>query len=689
MFIGKPPVARRVPHTNTYHGEAHQDPYHWLRDKKAPETLAYIKAENAYTETYQSSIADLTKSLYDELLGRLQEDDSAVPWQKGPWLYYARTQKGKDYPIHCRKPAAGGIEQVILDENALAKGHKHLGVGALEVSPNHKLLAYSVDTDGSERFELRIRDLATGKDLADRVPGTYYGAEWGNDNETLLYVTIDKAHRPFRAHRHVLGTPLVNDSVLYEETDERFHLSLDKTRSERFVLVNLNSAVTTEVRYLDADQPRGALRLLAKRRQAIEYQVSHHGQHWYVVTNDAGATDFRVVKTPITKPGSSNWQQHTPHRPGVLVQSVSAFRGHLLVAEREGGQRRLVVTDLKTNTQHRVAISEPVHTVSPRSNRDFMTDVLRFSWQSMRTPRTVVDYNMSTRQAKTRKVSPVRGGHDPNRYTVTRLWAPSEGGVSVPISLAHRRDIKPTGANPCLIMAYAAYGYSSEPYFDREHLALLERGFVLAIAHARGGSDLGRKWQDDGKLLAKPHTFVDVISVARQLVATGWSNPKKLALRGGSAGGLMVGATINLAPELFSAALALVPFVDVLNTMMDASLPLTVVEYEEWGDPNDKRFFDAIRSYSPYDNVRPAAYPDLFITAGLNDPRVHYWEPAKWTAKLRRNAKNALIVLKTKMGAGHGGASGRYENLADEALELAFLIDRLGASKVPLPIASQ
>ena len=581
---------------------------------------------------------------------------------------------------------------MLLDGNMLAKGHKHLAFGAIEISPDHRLLAYSIDHDGSERFELRVRDLATGKDLPDRVPGTYYGAEWGNDNKTLFYVTIDKAHRPYRLHRHALGEASSDDVIVLEEQDERFHLWLHKTRSERFVMATLESAITTEVRFIDADKPREAARVLAARRHGVEYKPAHHGSWWYIATND-GAEDFKLVRAPVTEPSVSRWEEVIGPRDGVLLEGVEAFADHLVIREREGGQRRLVVRQMSDGQQHVVPIDEPVHAIGTTDNREHDTTMLRLAWQSMRTPRTVVDYDMKTRKATVRKVAPVRGGHDLRRYSVQRLWATSHDGAKVPISLVARRDVQPRPgqprAHPCLLTAYAAYGYSSSPRFDRERLALLERGFVVAIAHARGGSELGRRWKNAGKLQHKRNTFLDVVAVAEKLVADGWTTPQQLALRGGSAGGLLVGATINLRPKLFRAALALVPFVDVVNTMMDSSLPLTVIEHEEWGDPNDKRFFGVIAAYSPYDNVKAQRYPDLFVTAGLNDPRVHYWEPAKWVARLRAQAQGSLILLKTKMGAGHGGASGRYESLADEALEFAFLIDRLGAPSAALPMATQ
>ncbi len=698
----KAPIARRGEHVNTYHGVAIPDPYHWLRSKKDPKVRAYLEAENRHTAAWEKAHAPLKKALYAEFIARLQEDDADVPWRKGPWLYYDRTEKGRAYRIYCRKPAAGGPEQVLLDVNALAKGHKHVALGGLEVSENHKLLAYSVDFDGSEIFELRVRDLATGKDLGDRVPGVYYGVEWGNDNATLFYTTPDNAHRPYRWRRHVLGEPASKDVTLHQEDDERFHLYLGKSRSGRFVTALMESAITSEIRFVDADKPRSKARLLAKRRQGIEYSAVHHGEHWYIKTND-GAIDFKLMRAPLDKPSVAHWKVVVPGRDGVLLEGVGSFRDFLVLRERKDGQRRIRVRVMagatrggkkggekganKVDDEHTIKFEEPVHTVGLKDNRDYNTTTLRLSYTSMKTPQTVLDYDMRKRTRKILKVKPVRGGYDASRYVTERLWATSHDGVKVPVSIVRRRDVKKGGKHPCHLKAYAAYGYSYEPRFDRERIALLERGFVVAIAHARGGSVLGRKWKQDGKLEHKRNTFEDVAAVAKMLADEGWTTASKLGLQGGSAGGLMVGATINAYPERFGAAIANVPFVDVLNTMMDAKLPLTVVEWEEWGNPNKKRFFDVIRAYSPYDNVRAVRYPDLFVTAGLNDPRVHYWEPAKWVARLRHKAKGGLVLLKTKMEAGHGGASGRYENLADEAGEYAFLINRLGASTKPLPLA--
>ena len=695
MTAKQPPIALQVPFEHVYHGERIGDPWHWLRDKSDPRVTAYLQAENAYTRAWQDRVAGLHKRIYDEFIGRLQEDDAEVPWRKGPWLYYSRTAAKKSYSIHCRKPIGSdgkpGAEVVILDKNALAAGHKHLGLGGLEVSPNHALLAYSVDTDGGERFEVRVRDLATGKDLADRIPGADYGLEWGNDNKTLLYTVADKTHRPHEVRRHVLGTPHTADAVLYREDDERFHVWLSKTRSERFIVAQSESAVTSEVRVLDADRPNGTLRLLAKRRQGVEYGVTHHGEHFWIRTND-GAVDFKLVRTKVDAAGADRWETIIGARSGVLLEGASAFAGHLVVRERQGGQPRVVIHTLaaqgpnkgKLGPPQLLSIDEPIYAVSLLDNRAFDTTTLRIQMQSPRTPRTVIDVDMNTLSRTVRKVQPVRGGHDPQRYTTARLWATSHDGAKVPISLVHRADLDRSKTHPCLIVAYAAYGYSYPAGFDRERLALLERGFVVAIAHARGGSELGRAWKDSGKLEHKRNTFMDVIAAAEHLISTGWTSKAQLALRGGSAGGLLVGATINLRPDLFAAALALVPFVDVLNTMMDAALPLTVIEYEEWGNPNERKYFDAMRGYSPYDNVPKGRYPDLFVTAGLNDPRVHYWEPAKWVARVRATAQSRLVLLKTKMGAGHGGASGRYEQLSDEALEFAFMIERLKASHTAL-----
>lgn len=680
-----PPRAERRIHTTTVHGHTLEDPYFWLRERENPEVRAYLEAENAYTRAQTADIADLADHIYEEMKARIQETDLSVPSRKGSYFYYTRTEAGKAYSIHCRRrhfTDGHGDEEVLLDGNTLAEGKAYFDLGAFAISPDHRYLAYSVDHEGDERYTLRIRDLMTGEHCVDEIPDTSTSVEWAADNRTLFYSTLDESMRPYKLFRHELGTDPAGDVCVFHEQDEAFYLSLVKTRSDRFLLLDLSSTATTEIWMLEADHAGGTFECLAPRRPNIEYDVEHHGDKLFIVTND-DAVNFRLMETPVDLPARVNWRERIPHRPDVFLTGVDAFRNHLVMHAREDGLTTLSIEHLESGETHRVEFDEDVYTVSTGINPEFETDTLRLRYTSLVTPVTVYDYDMNTRKLEQRKRQEVRGGYDPGLYASRRVHATSHDGARVPISLVYRKDLAVDAPQPTLLYGYGAYGISIDPTFGSGRLSLLDRGFVFAIAHIRGGAEMGRTWYDRGKLADKINTFHDFIACADYLCDSGTTSRDRLGILGGSAGGLLVGATLNMRPDLCRAAVAAVPFVDVINTMLDPTLPLTVIEYEQWGDPNEAEAFERILGYSPYDNIHAVTYPDLLVTAGWNDPRVQYWEPAKWVAKMRSIVPGGCILLKTNMDAGHAGASGRYEAIRETAFEYAFLIDRLTGAPKP------
>ena len=674
-----PPVAKAEPHQQPIHGEARVDNYHWLRERGSPEVIDYLEAENAHTEAVMAHTKALQEALYEEMLGRIKETDIDVPVRIDNYFYYSRTEEDKQYRIHCRKKGSlESAEEIILDQNELAKDTEYFRLGVFEVSPGHRLLAYSSDTDGSETYTLRVKNLETGELLADEIPNTYYSVEWANDNRTLFYNVLDKTKRPYKLFRHVLGTDPAQDELVFHEPDEAFYLGLSKTRSKKYLLTRLKSNTTTEIHYLDADRPGGTFALMVPRTQDMEYYAAHHGEKFLIRTNHE-AKNFRVMTAPVSDPSMKNWREMIPHREDVLLERLSAFEDHLVVYERENGLERIRISDAENADVHYVEFDEPVYSLGGSSNPEFKTQQLRFVYNSLTTPLSVFDYDMSDRTRELKKQYEVLGGYDPTEYQSERIFATAADGVKVPVSLVYKKGLVKDGSNPLFLYGYGSYGHSMDPNFSSNRISLLDRGFVYAIAHIRGGEEMGRWWYDQGKLLHKRNTFTDFIACAEHLIAEKYSDRQRLVIQGGSAGGLLMGAVLNMRPDLFHAAIAAVPFVDVVNTMLDASIPLTVTEYEEWGNPNELEFYNYIKSYSPYDNVEAKDYPHLLVTAGLNDPRVQYWEPAKWTAKLRSHKTDTnLLLLKTKMSAGHGGPSGRYERLREKAFEYAFLLDVLG-----------
>ncbi|MBW4417653.1 MAG: S9 family peptidase [Myxacorys californica WJT36-NPBG1] len=677
-----PPIAPRHPHVHSLHGDERVDDYFWLRDRDNPEVIAYLEAENAYTEAMMQPAQALQETLYHEMLSRIQEDDLSVPYRRGEFYYYTRTETGKAYPIHCRKPGSlDAPEEVLLDQNQLAKGAEYFSLGVFAVSPNHQILAYAIDTTGAERYTLFFLDLATRQLYSESIPDTYVSFAWGNDNQTVFYTQVDAAQRPYKLFRHSLGQPVSDDPLVFHEPDEAYFLGIDKTRSEAYLLLNLGSKITSEVHYLDANNPTGAFQVICPRTTGIEYEVEHHTDAFYIVTNEE-ALNFKLMKVPVANPSRENWQTVIEHQEDVFLMGVSAFIDHLVIYEREAGLPKVRVRKLSADEEHTVSFPEATYEVSESVNPEFNTHTLRFGYTSLVTPFSIFDYDLDARSRELKKETPVLGGYDRAHYHSERLQATAPDGTAVPLSIVYKVGVERTGQNPVLLTGYGSYGFSYPDSFSATRLSLLDRGVVLAIAHVRGGSELGRKWYEDGKFLHKQNTFSDFIACAETLIQQGWTDSEHLAISGGSAGGLLVGAVINQRPELFRAAIAQVPFVDVVTTILDTSLPLSATEWEEWGNPNDKQFYDYMKAYSPYDNVTAQAYPALLVTAGLNDPRVSYWEPAKWTAKLRfvratptqSESDHPVLLLKTNMGAGHGGASGRYDRLKEVAFEYAFLL---------------
>jgi oligopeptidase B len=684
-----PPVARRTPHQLTAHGDVRNDDWYWLRNRDDPEVIAYLEAENAYAEAALAPLAPLRNRIFDEIKSRVQETDESAPVAEGPWEYTSRTIEGSQYGVHCRRPRRGGPETatVVLDENVLAAGHDYFSLGGFEVTPDHKVLAYAVDFNGSERYTLRFRDLETGADLPDVVENVTYGLAWADDARTCFYVRPDDAMRPNEVWRHTLGTPAADDVLVLREDDERFYVGVERTRSGRFVLIDVSSKLTSEVSFVPTATPTGELRVVEPREQGHEYAVEHHwgealGDRFLILTNQGGrARNFELVSAPTAAPGRSNWTPVVPHRDDVKLDSVNAFAEHLVLSERTNGLERLRVMHVATGDLHEIEMPDPVYSVWVGPNPEFATRTLRYGYTSLVAPVTDVDYDMDDRSSAIVKTQPVLGGYDPTQYVSARLWATVADGTKVPISLVHRRDTPIDGPAPALLYGYGSYEISTDPSFRASRLSLLDRGFVFAIAHVRGGGEMGRQWYESGRLEHKANTFTDFVACAEHLIASGYTSPARLAARGGSAGGLLMGAVTNLRPDLFAAIVAEVPFVDVVTTMLDPSLPLTITEWEEWGDPREADAYARMKSYSPYDNVRVADYPALLVTTGLNDPRVQYWEPAKWVAKLRvLSTSGKPILLRTEMGAGHGGPSGRYDAWRDEAIVLAFICDAVGAA---------
>ena len=678
-----PPIAPKRPHRHEIHGDVRLDEYYWLRHRDTPEVRAYLTAENRYVEERLGHIEERQTELFEEIKARIKQTDVSVPYRDGSYLYYYRYQDGREYPVHCRRRSDHGDESVVIDVNRLARGHEYCQLGALAISPDERLLAYAVDTVGRREYDIHIRDLTTGEDLNDIIRSVTPNFVWANDNRTLVYTRqYETTLRSHQVCRHRLGEDVADDELVFEETDDTFSCGVGKSRSKRYILIGTYQTITTEYRLLDANDPAGRLTVFAPRRSGHEYHIDHFRDRFYVRSN-ADAPNFRLLEVPdgaVGGFGEVTWQEVIPHRDDVLIETFELFRDHLVLQERAKGLVRLRIRPWNGEPEHDIEFPEPAYEAFiDAHNRMPDTTVLRLGYSSLSTPESEYDYDMVTRERTLLKREEVLGDFDPANYRTERLYATAADGVEVPISLVSRVGTPRDGTGPLLLYGYGSYGLSMDAGFRSPRLTLLDRGFVFAIAHVRGGQELGRQWYDDGKLLKKKNTFTDFVSCAEHLVAHGCTSPDRLYAMGGSAGGLLMGAVINLRSELFHGIVAQVPFVDIVTTMLDDSIPLTTGEYDEWGNPNDPTYYDYIKSYSPYDNVTAQAYPHLLVMTGLHDSQVQYWEPAKWVARLRQlKTDDNLLLLRTNMDAGHGGASGRYQRYKETALQYAFFLELAG-----------
>jgi len=676
-----PPVAKKVPRTTEVNGRTLVDNYFWLREKKNPEVRAYLEAENVYTEAVMKPTEAFQKHLYDEMLGRVKETDVDVPYKEEDYFYYARTEAGKQYQIRCRKKGSlEAPEEVVLDINEMAKGQVFMAVAAYAVSSDGNLLAYSTDNTGFRQYVLAVKDLRTGKILADHAEKVG-SVVWANDNKTLFYTVEDAAKRQYRLYRHTVGTT-GSDDLVFEEKDERFNVEAGKTLSKAYIFLISGSHTTTEVRYIPADQPMAEWKLMEPRKQDVEYFPDHNGDFFYIRVNDTGR-NFRLVKAPVGDPRRQNWQEVVAHRPSVMLDDVAFFKNYYVRYERENGLPQISVTDLGSAQSKRIEFPEPAYDAYDYINREYDTAKFRYVYQSAITPLSIFEYDMRNATSVLLKQREIPGGYDRTRYQVEQVYATASDGVKIPISVVHLKGAKLDGKGPLYLYGYGSYGASIDINFNANLFSIVDRGVVTAVAHIRGGGEMGKAWHDDGRMMHKKNTFTDFITCAEYLVAQGYGSKDKLVIEGRSAGGLLMGAVVNMRPDLFKAAVVGVPFVDVINTMLDESLPLTVPEFEEWGNPKEKPAFDYMITYSPYDNVEAKAYPNMLVKTSFNDSQVMYWEPAKYVAKMRalRTDHNVLIMKTNLSPAGHGGASGRYDRLKESAFDNAFILTQMGITQ--------
>ena len=679
------PIASKRPHEITQHGHTRMDHYYWMRDKNDPETMKHLRAESDYLEELMQHTKPLQEKLFHEMKARIKEDDSTVPEKRGGYFYYERHEEGKQYPIFCRRHGSlGAAEEVLLDQNELAEGKTFCSVGAFSISTDGNKLAYSVDFGGREIYTLHIKDLKSGElypEAIENTSGSAYehgGVEWANDNETVFYTTLDEAQRPHKLFSHNVGTDATQDKLIVHEDDETYFLFMFKTRDDAYIMTYHYSTTTREMRFLPADHPAESLRVIQPRIQGLEYFAAHHNGKFFIVHND-NAKNFKLSVTTVDQPEKDNWREVIPHRADVLVDGVDTFEDFIVVTERKGGLKQLRISGSDgLENAHYVHFPEPAYNVYLEANPEFKTDRLRFKYSSLITPNSVIDYRIATGEWELKKEDEIPSGYDKTQYVSERIHATASDGTQVPISIVYKKGLQKDGSNPALLYGYGSYGATIDATFSSNRFSLLDRGFVFAIGHIRGGSDMGRGWYEDGKMKNKRNTFTDFIACAEHLIKDGFTSTQKLAIMGGSAGGLLVGACVTMRPDLFKAVICKVPFVDVVTTMNDPSIPLTTLEYDQWGNPEDKEYYEYMLSYSPYDNIRAAEYPHMLITTGLNDPRVAYWEPAKFAAKLREmKTDDNLIMLYTNYDSGHAGASGRYDYLKEVAQDYAFLIDKL------------
>ena len=670
------PSAPKRPKEITTHGDTRIDPWFWLRDVEDPATLEYLRAENAHTEAVMAPEEELQERLFLEMRARIKEDDSTVPEKEGEYYYYTRFEEGKQYPIHCRKRGSpDGPEEILINVNELAEGKDYTRVGSWENSPDHKWLAYSVDSDGSEQYTIVIKNLETGELLDEAIPNSYYSLEWANDNRTIFYDVLDENHRPVKIFRHHLGEDPSKDELVYEEKDERFFVGVAKSSSQRFIFVASSGNNMSEWYFMDGNDPSSELTLVEPRCPDFEYDIDHHDERFLIRNNGDGARDFKVSETPVSAPGFANWSDFVPHVLGRPIGGFGLSQDYFVLYYRTNGLPQVQMRNLASGETHELTLDEEDYAVRLQGNREWESSNLRFSYASLTTPATVYDYDMDTREREFRKQTEVLGDFSSDKYQSRRVFATAEDGTQIPISLLYAKDTPLDGSAPLYLYGYGSYGIIIDSDFSSVRLSLVDRGYIFAITHVRGGMDLGWDWYEGGKLLNKKNTFTDFIACAEHLIQEGYTTKGNIVSSGGSAGGMLMGAIVNLRPDLFKAVIADVPFVDVLNTMLDDTLPLTTMEYNEWGNPNDPQYYNYIKSYSPYDNVKSQDYPHMLITGGLSDPRVTYWEPTKWAAQLRELKTNDnLLLLKIHMDSGHAGASGRFDRLREVALEYAFIL---------------
>jgi oligopeptidase B len=679
------PQAKRVPHSLEKHGQVRTDAYYWLNDRENPEVIAYLQEENAYYQEATAHTKAFQTDLFEEMKARIKEDDESVPYFYNGYYYITRFEKGKDYPIHARKKGSlSATEEILFDCNVLAEGHAYFNLAGLSISEDNQWVSYGIDTVSRRQYTLHIKNLVSGELLPVRIENTTGGATWASDNQTLFYSRKDEQTlRPDKIYKHKLGTEATDDTLVYFEKDETFDVSVYKSKSKKYIIIDSNSTMTTEYLMVLSATPDAPFKVFQKRTRGLEYSISHFEDHFYIVTNKDKATNFKLMKTPENATAKENWVDVIAHRAEVLLEDIDIFKNYLVVSERFNGLNNLRIIPWNGSEEYNLPFDSETYMAYTTTNLDFDTEILRYGYQSLATPPSVIDFNMTTKEKTVLKEHEVLGGtFDKRNYTEERVWATAKDGTQVPISMIYRNGILKDGTNPTLLYAYGSYGVTMDCHFSSVRLSLLDRGFIYAIAHIRGGEDLGRTWYEEGKLLKKKNTFTDFIDCSQFLIEANYTTAKHLYAEGGSAGGLLMGAVVNMAPFLYHGVIAQVPFVDVVTTMLDDTIPLTTGEYDEWGNPNVKKYYDYMLSYSPYDNVTKQDYPTMYVSTGLHDSQVQYWEPAKWVAKLRDlKTDDNPLYLDTNMDAGHGGASGRFEAIKEIAKEYSFLLDLEGIKK--------
>lgn len=681
----KPPMAEVNDTILEKHGDKRHDPYYWLNDRENPEVIDYLTKENEYYDKITAHTKNFQKDLFEEMKSRIKEDDESVPYFYNGYYYTTRFEKGKDYPIYIRRKGnLAAKEEIIFDCNQMAKGHSYFNLSGLSVSEDNKWVSFGIDLVSRRQYTIQIKNLETNEILPEKIENTSGGATWASDNKTIFYVKNDpKTLRSDKIYRHTINTPASSDVLIYDEKDDTFNTFVYKEKSKKYIVIGSSSTLTNEFQIIESANPTGKFRYFQKRIRGLEYSISHYGDSFYILTNKDNATNFKLMKTNENNTALENWFDIIPHREETLLEGIDIFKDYLVIEERSNGLNKIQIRPWSGEGAYYLPFESETYTAYTSTNPDFDTDILRYGYQSLTTPSSLIDFNMKTKEKTILKEQQVLGDQfDKNNYQEERVWATAKDGTKIPISLVYRKGIKKDGSNPLLQYAYGSYGYSIDAFFSTSRLSLLDRGFIYAIAHIRGGEDLGRAWYENGKLLKKWNTFTDFVDCSKYLIHEKFTSPEHLYAQGGSAGGLLMGVVVNIAPELYHGVIAQVPFVDVVTTMLDESIPLTTGEYDEWGNPNEKEYYDYMKSYSPYDNVKAQNYPNMLVTTGLHDSQVQYWEPAKWVAKLRtKKTDKNILLLNTNMDAGHGGASGRFEQLKETAKEFSFLLDLEGIEK--------